>query len=119
MELQVRHLAPSLSLEARTGQTARKFDRPIMAGLVFLVHWGQSKYAKKDSAMTTITDRIEIQVDSRRVLDERLNDAVRDLQEQAMLTGTHGILITRHEPGHYSAALSDQVPFGMTREVQQ
>ena len=66
--------------------------------------------------MTTITDRIEIQVDSRDILDERLNDAVRGLQELAMETGTQGILLTRHKPGHYTAALSDQVPFGMTRE---
>jgi hypothetical protein len=34
-----------------------------------------------------------------------------------MVTGTHGILLTRHKPGHYTAALSDQVPFGMTREL--
>ena len=27
------------------------------------------------------------------------------------------ILVTRHWPGNYTAALSDQVPFGMTREV--
>jgi hypothetical protein len=66
--------------------------------------------------MTTITDSIEIQVDNRRVLDDRLNDAVRGLQQLAMTTGTHGILLTRHKPGHYTAALSDQVPFGMTRE---
>lgn len=66
--------------------------------------------------MTTITDSIEIQVENRHVLDERLNEAVRDLQQVAMATGTHGILITRHEPGHYTAALSDQVPFGTTRE---
>ena len=67
--------------------------------------------------MTTITDSIEIQVDSRHVLDERLNEAVRGLQQLAMTTGTHGILLTRHKPGHYSAALSEQVPFGMTREL--
>ncbi|KQN84555.1 MULTISPECIES: hypothetical protein [unclassified Arthrobacter] len=67
--------------------------------------------------MTTITECIEIQVDSRQVLDERLDDAVRGLQQIAMATGTHGILITRHKPGHYTAALSDQVPFGMTREL--
>jgi hypothetical protein len=42
---------------------------------------------------------------------------VRGLQELAMATGTHGILLTRHKPGHYTAALSDQVPFGMTREL--
>jgi hypothetical protein len=67
--------------------------------------------------MTTITESIEIQVDNRRVLDERLNDAVRGLQQLAMTTGTQGILLTRHKPGHYTAALSDQVPFGMTREL--
>jgi hypothetical protein len=77
----------------------------------------EQKYAKRDSALTTITDRIEIRVDSRDVLDERLNDAVRGLQELAMETGTQGILLTRHQPGHYTAALSDQVPFGMTREL--
>jgi len=66
--------------------------------------------------MTTITEPIEIQVDNRRVLDDRLNDAVRGLQQLAMTTGTQGILLTRHKPGHYTAALSDQVPFGMTRE---
>lgn len=67
--------------------------------------------------MTTTIETIEIQVDSRHVLDERLNAAVRGLQELAMVTGTHGILLTRHKPGHYTAALSDQVPFGMTREL--
>ena len=67
--------------------------------------------------MTTITESIEIQVDNRDVLDERLNDAVRGLQQLAMITGTHGILITRQRPGHYTAELSDQVPFGMTREL--
>lgn len=67
--------------------------------------------------MTTANEYIEIQVDSRRHLDERLNDAVLGLQELAMVTGTHGILLTRHKPGHYTAALSDQVPFGMTREL--
>ena len=67
--------------------------------------------------MTTATECIEIQVDSRQVLDERLDDAVRGLQQIAMETGTQGILLTRHNPGHYTAALSDQVPFGMTREL--
>ena len=67
--------------------------------------------------MTTATERIEIQVDNRKVLDERLEDAVRGLQQIAMATGTQGILLTRHKPGHYTAALSEQVPFGMTREV--
>jgi len=45
--------------------------------------------------MTTTTEHIEIQVDSREVLDERLEDAVRGLQQIAMATGTQGILLTR------------------------
>ena len=67
--------------------------------------------------MTHVTQTIDIQVDSRQVLDDRLNEAVRGLQRLAMTTGTHGILLTRHKPGHYTAELSDQVPFGMTREL--
>lgn len=67
--------------------------------------------------MTTAPHFIDIKVDNRGVLDERLSEAVQGLQEIAMTGGTHGILITRHEPGHYTAALSDQVPFGMTREL--
>ena len=47
--------------------------------------------------MTTATESIEIQVDSRQVLDERLDDAVRGLQQLAMETGTQGILLTRHK----------------------
>ena len=73
--------------------------------------------ARKNSAMTTVTECIEIQVDNRQVLDERLNDAVRGLQQIAMASGTQGILLTRQKAGHYTAALSDQVPFGMTREL--
>jgi len=67
--------------------------------------------------MTQVSETIEIQVDSRHGLDERLSEAVRGLQQVAMATGTHGILLTRHKAGHYTAALSEQVPFGMTREL--
>lgn len=63
------------------------------------------------------TETIEIHADNRGVLDERLEAAVRSLQELAVSTGKHGILLTRLEAGHYTAALSDQVPFGLTREL--
>ncbi|WP_427132711.1 hypothetical protein [Pseudarthrobacter sp. S9] len=63
--------------------------------------------------MSTI-ERIDIQVTSRHLLDERLDAAVRNLQEIAVLTGTHGILITRNGPGHFTAELSDQVPYGIS-----
>jgi hypothetical protein len=71
----------------------------------------------KEIPLTALLDSIDIHVTSRRVLDERLNEAVKTLQELAMLTGDHGILVVRNRPGHYTAALSDQVPFGMTHEV--
>lgn len=67
--------------------------------------------------MSTPIDRIDIEVASRYLLDEELDAAVQRLQEVALLTGTHGILVTRVGPGRYTAALSDQVPFGMTREL--
>jgi hypothetical protein len=60
---------------------------------------------------------IDIHVTSRDALDERLEAAVKRLQEAAMRTRRHGILVTRNRPGSYTAALSDQVPFGLTREL--
>jgi hypothetical protein len=66
--------------------------------------------------MPSTTKTIDIQVNERHILDERLDAAVECLQEAAMLTGTHGIMVTRNRPGSYTATLSDQVPFGMTRE---
>ena len=67
--------------------------------------------------MPSTTKTIDIQVDDRKVLDEKLDAAVKCLQEAAMITGTHGIMVTRNRPGSYTATLSDQVPFGMTREI--
>lgn len=66
--------------------------------------------------MITLTEGISIRVSSRTALDDRLDSAVRKLQEVALQSGTQGILITRLSPGHYTAALSDTVPYGMTRE---
>jgi hypothetical protein len=66
---------------------------------------------------TATVTAIDIHATSPHVLEERLEAAVKDLQEAAMLTKAHGILVTRHRPGSYSAALSDKVPFGITREV--
>jgi len=67
--------------------------------------------------MKALLDSIDIHVTNRQALDEHLEAAVKNLQEQAMLTGTHGILITRNKPGHYTAALSESVPFGTTLEL--
>jgi hypothetical protein len=67
--------------------------------------------------MSTPIDRIDIDVESRHLLDQVLDAAVRRLQEAALPAGTHGILVTRVGPGRYTAALSDEVPFGVTREL--
>lgn len=64
-----------------------------------------------------LPDRIDIHATTRQTLDDELEAAVRDLQKEALQTRTRGILITRHQPGHYTAELSDQVPFGITREL--
>jgi hypothetical protein len=58
---------------------------------------------------------IDIKIADRHVLDERLERAEKTLRKAALLTG-QGILITRNAPGHYTAELSDEVPFGITRE---
>lgn len=62
-------------------------------------------------------EEIGLQVTSRRHLEEGLDAAVEKLRKTAMLTGTHGILLTRHKPDHYTAKLSETVPFGITREL--
>ncbi|GAA4049618.1 MULTISPECIES: hypothetical protein [Arthrobacter] len=46
-----------------------------------------------------------------------LNRAVGTLIEAAADNGRCGILVTRHEPGNYTVALDESVPFGQTREV--
>lgn len=67
--------------------------------------------------MAPLLSSIDIHVTSQRALDEHLEAAVKKLQDLAILTGRHGILVARNQPGYYTAELSDQVPFGLTREV--
>jgi hypothetical protein len=67
--------------------------------------------------MSAFSECIDIHVTDRPALDERIESAVRHLQEVAKLEGTRGIMVTRHAPGHYTAALTENVPFGLTREM--
>ncbi|MGO4472214.1 hypothetical protein AB4Y95_09820 [Arthrobacter sp. M-10] len=46
-----------------------------------------------------------------------LDEAVSTLIEAAAEDGRCGILVTRREPGSYTVALDESVPFGQTREV--
>lgn len=62
------------------------------------------------------TSTVEITVTSAQRLEELLDDAVAELQNIAMRSAQQGILVTRHAPGKYTAALTDSVPFGVTME---
>jgi hypothetical protein len=66
--------------------------------------------------MDNSTDVIEVIADTTLLVEALLDAAVLDLQSVATRTGTRGIMVTRLSPGHYIAALSDEVPFGLTRE---
>lgn len=49
-------------------------------------------------------------------LQRGLDAAVESLIDAAMRNGKCGILVTRHQPGHYTVALDESVPFGETIE---
>ena len=65
---------------------------------------------------TATAEPVEIRVNSACQIEERLNAAVQILQAVARHAGTHGILVTRLNPGHFTVSLSDKVSFGLTRE---
>jgi hypothetical protein len=69
--------------------------------------------------MSTRHALFEVKVENANLLDERLNTAVAAMQIIAMGSRTQGIKVTRLRPGHYTVALSDAVPFGVTREYQE
>jgi hypothetical protein len=49
-------------------------------------------------------------------LHDGLENAVQELIEAAVEDGNCGIRVTRHEPGTFTVALDDSVPFGETYE---
>jgi hypothetical protein len=49
---------------------------------------------------------------------QRLLDIVVDeLQRYAVEEGSHGILVTKTGPGHFTVELSEDVPYGVTEEA--
>jgi hypothetical protein len=50
-------------------------------------------------------------------MDERLNAAVEELKGLALQCRTGGILVTRHESGRFTVAISDTAPFGYTEQL--
>lgn len=59
-------------------------------------------------------EHLEVVVTDPGRLYELLDDAEAVLRQRPQRFA--GILVTRHEPGRYTLALSDTVPFGETRE---
>ena len=50
-------------------------------------------------------------------IHDGLDRAVDALIESAAADANCGILVTRHEPGTYTVALDESVPFGQTHEA--
>lgn len=51
-------------------------------------------------------------------MERQLDEAVAIARTGAMQDARQGILVTRHDFGSFTVALSDAVPFGLTREHQ-
>ncbi|WP_426997898.1 hypothetical protein [Pseudarthrobacter sp. N5] len=59
---------------------------------------------------------IKLQFSSADEIHDGLDSAVESLITTAVQDGNCGILVTRHEPGQYSVALDESVPFGKIYE---
>jgi hypothetical protein len=51
-------------------------------------------------------------------MEHQLDEAVAVAMTRALIERRQGILVTRHSPGSMTVALSEAVPFGLTREHQ-
>jgi hypothetical protein len=56
---------------------------------------------------------------TRSEVDDKLNASIHQLRALAQENPARGILVTRHGPGHFTAELSGQVPYGETWESVQ
>ncbi|MGY3318499.1 hypothetical protein ACVWZ7_001602 [Arthrobacter sp. TE12232] len=54
------------------------------------------------------------------LVENHLDRAVEMAVQQAIASGgRHGILVTRHGPGSFTVAVSDEVPYGTTQERER
>lgn len=65
---------------------------------------------------TTFDGPIPVRATDRSNLDRQLDDAVTIAMRRAIRSGQQGILVTRHRHDFFTVALSNEVPFGLTRE---
>ena len=68
--------------------------------------------------MTVAEFPLTLTVADRASMDSQLEAAVTAAKAQALAEKRHGILVTRHSMGEFTVALSETVPFGLTREHQ-
>lgn len=61
---------------------------------------------------------LTLTVADRASMDSELDAAVTAAKAHALAEKRHGILVTRHGVDKFTVALSDAVPFGLTREQQ-
>ena len=61
---------------------------------------------------------LTLTVSDRQSMDSELDAAVAAAKAHALDGKSHGILVTRHGVDTFTVALSDTVPFGLTREQQ-
>jgi len=62
---------------------------------------------------------ITVTLANRSSLEDRLDEAVAAARAVAVQNGRQGILVTRHSYRSFTVALSDDVPFGQSRENQE
>jgi hypothetical protein len=61
---------------------------------------------------------LTLTIADRQSMDSELDAAVTAAKAHALAEKRHGILVTRHGVDKFTVALSDAVPFGLTREQQ-
>ncbi|GGI76458.1 hypothetical protein [Pseudarthrobacter scleromae] len=61
---------------------------------------------------------LTLTVADRASMDSELDAAVTAAKARALAGKSHGILVTRHGVDTFTVALSEAVPFGLTREQQ-
>ncbi|HKU29452.1 hypothetical protein [Arthrobacter sp. NyZ413] len=68
-------------------------------------------------AAPTAEREIRLSFSSAEEMHDGLDRAVNSLIQNAATDANCGILVTRHEPGSYTVALDESVPFGQTLEA--
>ena len=68
--------------------------------------------------MTTTKFSLTLTVADRESMDGQLDAAVATAKVRALADKRHGILVTRNGVDKFTVALSEAVPFGLTREHQ-